>query len=404
MARLGNRLEPAFVAKVTEPGRYPDGHGLYLLVGPTGGKSWFCRFKKGGKAHDMGLGPLHTISLKDARRKALACRQQLLDGINPLAERRRAQQPPPDEITFAEAARRYIADKEAEWRGDKSAAQWRQSLADYAHPKLGHLPVQAIDTGMVMRALDPIWRDKTETASRVRQRIESILDWATARGYRQGENPARWRGHLENLLPRPTKMRAVQPHAALLADAIPALLEALAGRQSVSARAVELLILTATRSGEAINARWDEFNLAERLWTVPADRMKGGLEHRVPLSPQAIAVLSRLERVSEFVFPGQSGGSLHKNSPARLLEAIGYGGTTVHGFRATFRTWAAERTGFAPEIAEAALAHKVGTATERAYRRGDFFEKRRRLMEAWGNFCSAPAPQTGTVTPLRGVA
>jgi integrase len=395
MARLGNRLEPAFVAKVTAPGRYPDGHGLYLLVGPSGGKSWFFRYKINKKPHDLGLGPFHTVSLKDARRKALTCRQQRLDGLDPLAERRRTQGPALDEITFEECARHYIAAKRAEWKGDKSLAQWRHSLGAYVLPRIGRTPVQSIDTGAVIRVLDPIWREKTETASRVRQRIEAVLDWAAARGYRQGENPARWKGHLENLLPRPSKVRSVHPHAALPASEIPALLEALRGRQSVAARALEFIVLTSVRVGEAVGARWDELDLAERVWTIPASRMKGGVEHRVPLSTQAVAVIECMAAIrhSEFVFPGQPGKALGRNAVLAALKSAGYEHATTHGFRASFRTWAAESTSFASEIAEAALGHQVGSAVERAYRRGDFFTKRRRLMEAWSTFCTTPATQ-----------
>jgi integrase len=407
MARLGDRLEPAFVRTVTKPGKYADGHGLYLLVGPAGGKSWFFRFKTGRKSFDMGLGPLHTVSLKDARRRALACRQQRLDGLNPLTEKRRARQPAPEVMTFEACARRYIGDKKAEWKGTASLAQWEQSLGAYVFPKIGRLSVAEIDTGAVMRVLDPIWRQKTETASRVRQRIETVLDWATTRGYRQGENPARWRGHLENLLPRPTKIRSVTPHSALPAEEVPALLEALTGRRGVSARATEFLILTAARTGEVIRARWDEINLAERVWTVPASRMKSGVEFKVPLSPRAVAVLDRLEQIcqSEFIFPGLSGGRpLAKNSLMELLKNMGRSNITIHGFRASFSSWAAERTNFAPEIREAALAHKVGTAVERAYRRGDFFNKRRQLLEAWARFCTTPTAQPSSVVPIRGAA
>jgi integrase len=410
MARLGNRLAAAFVAKVTTPGWYPDGHGLYLLVGKTGGKSWVYRYKRPGQRlnTDMGLGPLHTVSLADARRKALACRQQRLDGIDPLAERsrRRQAQQGPESVTFEWCARQYILAHSAGWKdGGKSAAQWGSSLATYVVPVFGRRPVQEIDTGLVMQVLEPIWREKTETASRVRRRIESILDWATTRGHRQGENPARWRGHIENLLPRPSKVRSTQHHAALPSDELPAFLDALKCRQGVSPRAVEFVTLTCARTAEAINATWAEVDFAERVWTIPASRMKGGAEHRVPLSPQAIAVLERMAEIrqSDFVFSGQAaGGPLRQSAMRMLLKQMGCNNTTIHGIRSSFSTWAHERTSFAPEIIEASLAHKVGNAVERAYRRGDFFNKRRRLMEAWGEFVTKPATNA-EVIKLRAV-
>jgi hypothetical protein len=238
VARLSNRLAAAFVAKVTEPGKYPDGHGLYLLVGRSGSKSWFFRYKIGQKSTDMGLGPVHTVSLADARRRALSCRKQRLDRLDPLAERRRAQRPQLADVTFEWCARQYILAHQAGWKdGGKSADQWARSLAAHVFPMLGRMPVQMIDTSLVMRVLDPIWVAKTETANRVRQRVESILDWATARGYRQGENPARWSGHVENLLASPTRIRTVKPYAAMPADEIAAFIEELRARQTVSAAA-----------------------------------------------------------------------------------------------------------------------------------------------------------------------
>jgi integrase len=405
MARLGNRLTAAWVSKATTPGMYCDGHGLYLQVGPSGSKAWVFRYRRQGRLHDMGLGPLHTISLAQARTKALTCRQQLLAGIDPLAEKRRARQPTVDDVTFEHCANQYIASHRAGWKGDASAAQWSNSLATYAFPIIGRMPVHLIDTGLVMRVLDrnEFWVSKTETASRVRQRIEAILGWATTRGYRSGDNPARWRNHLENLLPKPAKVRVVVPHAALAADEIPAFLEALKGRQGMSARAIAFITYTAVRASEATLARWDEIDLRERVWTIPSWRMKGGTEHRVPLSPEAVAVLEHVAEIrhSDFVFPGQAGNPLHDNSMRALLADMGYGHITIHGLRASFSSWAGDSTGFAREIVEEALAHKVGNATERAYRRGDFFAKRRRLMEAWAKFCTTPRPQAAEVVQLR---
>jgi integrase len=405
MARLGNRLTAIQVEKASAPGMYPDGFGLYLQVGRTGAKGWVYRYRDRGRSHDMGLGALHTVSLAQARRKARACRQQRDAGLDPLTEKRRARRREPDQLTFAECAKRCIQARSQEWKdGGRSLAQWRASLASYVLPLIGQMPIDAIDTGAVMRVLEPLWVDKTETAARIRQRIEAIISWATARGYRQGANPAQWRGHLDTLLARPSKMRAVQHHPALPADQIPAFLASLAGHHGASARALEFLILTAGRTGEVIGATWSEIDFAERLWTVPAERMKGGVEHRIPLSLQALAVLEHMAQVrhGEFIFFGQAANSSLKESAMRaLLLRLGRRDLTIHGFRSSFRTWAAERTSFAREIAEAALAHKVGNATERAYQRGDFFNKRRRLMEAWGAFCTTPKPQTGEIVDIR---
>jgi integrase len=403
MARLSNRLTARFVTTATTPGMYCDGHGLYLQIGPTGSKAWVFRYARKGHQHDLGLGPTHTVSLVQARGKALACRQQLLAGIDPLAEKRRAQQPSVADITFEQCARRYIADKRAEWKGGKSEIQWTQSLTDYVFPLLGRVSVGAIDTGLVMRTLEPIWREKPVTASRTRQRIESVLDWAAARGHRSGENCARWRGHLENLLPKPGKIHSVAPHSALPADEIPALLDELKRRDGVAAQCIAFIALTAVRAGEAMKAKWDEVNFADRVWTIPAARMKGGVEHRVPLSPEAIAILEHLAetRHSDFIFPGQS-GALGKGALWERLRDIGYAHhVTIHGLRASFSTWAGDSTGFAREIVEAALAHQVGNAVERSYRRTTFFDKRRKLMEAWARFCTTPRPQAGEVVQFR---
>jgi integrase len=295
MARAIDRLSAKAVSSTTTPGLYLDGGGLYLRVGPTGSKSWIFRYRHDGKSTDMGLGPVRTVSLAEARRRAQRCRLRRLDGLDPLRERRQARQPATPHVTFAECAAQYIASHQAGWKsGGGSAEQWLSSLRSHALEHVGTLPVNQIDTAAIMRVLDPIWNAKTETASRVRQRIEAILGWAATRGHRESDNPARWRGHLENLLPAPSKVASVVPHAALPFDEIPAFLEALKGRQSVSARALEIIALTAVRLSEAVRATWSEIDWAERRWTIPATRIKTGIEHVVPLSPQAIAVLNRL--------------------------------------------------------------------------------------------------------------
>ena len=402
MARAVNRLSAAFVKSVIERGMYPDGLGLYLQVGPSGGKHWVYRYRRGTKTTDMGLGALHTVSLAEARRKALRCRQQRFDHLDPLAEKRARQQPVLADLSFADCAKQYIDAKTVEWKGNASVRQWSQSFRDHALPTLGKLPVRLIDTGHVMQVLEPIWREKTTTASRLRQRIESVLDWATARGYRKGENPGRWRGHLENLLPRPSKIRSVEPHAALSPDEVPAFLATLQSRQATSAWALRFITITPLRASEATGLRWDEVNLDDRSLTIPAVRMKGNVAFRVPLSAETLAILEHMAEVrhSDFVFPGQSGGPMNKNTMGVMLAAVGYGHVTIHGLRASFSSWAHERTNFAPEIIEASLAHKVGNATERAYRRGDFFNKRRRLMEAWGAYCTTAATQSSKIVSI----
>jgi len=321
-----------------------------------------------------------------------------LDGADPLATRRagrdQARLDAAKGMTFAACAERYIAAHKTGWRNPKHAAQWPATLATYVNPIFGDLPVQAIDVGLVMKAIEPIWAVKPETASRVRGRIESVLDWATARGYRQGANPARWKGHLDNLLPKKTKVRRVEHHAALPYVDIAEFMVELRRQAGIAARALEFAILTAARTGEVIGAQWDEVDLVARLWTIPAGRMKAGKEHRVPLSDAAVAILEQMReaRHGEFVFPGtKAGRSLSNMSMLMTLRRMNRGSLTAHGFRSSFRDWAAERTSFPAEVAEMALAHTVADKVEAAYRRGDLFEKRRQLGDAWARFCAAPA-------------
>jgi integrase len=307
-------------------------------------------------------------------------------------------------MTFRECAERYIAAHRVGWRNAKHAEQWRSTLATYAFPIFGDLPVQAIDLGLVMKAIEPIWASKTETASRLRGRIESILDWAATRGYRQGDNPARWRGHLENLLPKRTKVRKVQHHAALPYGRVGDFIQALQQQRGVAAMALELCILTATRTSETIGARWQEVDLRETVWTIPADRIKAGKEHRIPLSAPAVAILQKLAaaRSSDFVFPGgKPGQPLSNMALLALLKRMGRPDLTVHGFRSAFRDWAAELTNFPREVCEMALAHAIGDKVEAAYRRGDLFAKRRQLMEAWARFCLTPSRIKSEVVELR---
>jgi integrase len=393
------KLNALKVNKVKVPGYYGDGGGLFLQVSRYGSKSWVFRFKTGGRLREMGLGSLDTYGLAEARERARECRKLRDEGKDPIEERRtardRAKLGAARTMTFRECADRYITAHEASWKNPKHAAQWPATLAEYVYPSFGSLPVQAIDTALVMKAIEPIWNEKPETASRVRGRTEAILDYATARGFRTGENPARWRGHLDKLLPKKTKVRRVEHHAALPFAEMGGFLAELRQQRGIGAKALEFAILTAVRTGEAIGAPWDEFDLAERTWTIPPERMKTDKEHRVPLSDVALAILEDLGKVrrGNFVFSGNRAGQPLSNMAMTMtLRRMGRGELTVHGFRSSFRDWAAERTGFPAEVAEMALAHAVPDAVERAYRRGDLFQKRRQLMDAWAKFCrTAPA-------------
>ncbi|MGE5272006.1 MAG: tyrosine-type recombinase/integrase [Thiohalocapsa sp.] len=394
MARTIGKLTALGVTQAKKRGYYSDGGGLFLQVSASGSKSWVFRFREAGRLHEMGLGPTHTVTLAEARQKALDCRKLRLEGHDPIAERRAKRMAARLEaakgITFQECASAYIAAHKAGWRNAKHAAQWPFTLATYAYPKIGVLPVQAVDVGLVLAVVEPIWSAKPETASRLRGRIESVLDWASARGYRTGENPARWRGHLDNLLPPRSKVKTVEHHAALPYREVADFMAEIRQVDGVAARALEFTILTAARTGEVIGANWDEFDLAEAIWLVPAERMKAGKEHRVPLSAAAIGVLKRLGKIrqSDFVFPGGKPTQPISNmAMLMLLRRLGCSHLTVHGFRSSFRDWAAEQTSFPAEVAEMALAHSVSNQVEAAYRRGDLFDKRRQLAEDWAAFC-----------------
>lgn len=389
------KLSARFIATETKPGRYGDGDGLYLNVDPGGAKSWIFRYQRNGRATHMGLGALRILPLADARIKALALRRTLLDGCDPMMERRAEKlaklRNAATAVTFADAARHYITAHKIAWRNEKHRAQWKSTLATYAEPIFGDLPIADVDTGLVLKALEPIWSEKPETASRLRGRIESILDWAKVRGYREGENPARWRGHLDKILPARAKVRKVEHHAALPYGAIPGFMTKVRAQQGIAARALEFTILTAARTGEALGARWSEIDLAARIWTIPSERMKSARPHRVPLSNEAVAAIESLRVVCEggIVFPGaRSGRPMSNTAMLMTLRRMGRGDLTTHGFRSSFRDWAAEKTACSNEVVEMALAHAVGDKVEAAYRRGDLFDKRRRLMDAWGEFCA----------------
>jgi integrase len=413
MAQIG-KLSAMEVAKAKGPAVLHDGGGLYLRVSPTGSKAWVFRFQLDGKRRDMGLGPYPDISLAEARQKATAHRKQRHEGIDPLdaktAKLQEQRLSAAKGRTFREMAAEFIDRNEAGWRNAKHRQQWRNTLGTYVYPTLGELPVSAIDTGLVVQVLDPIWAIKPETASRVRGRIEAVLDAATVRGFRQGPNPAQWKGNLAHILPARTKVREVEHHASISFDDTPEFLAALRQREAMSALALEFVIFTAARTGEALGAQWGEIDLAAKIWTVPARRMKAGREHRVPLSCAALAVLEKIQPLALMkdgkpnpaapVFPGPRRALPMSNMVLlMLLRRMNRADLTVHGFRSCFADWAAERTAYPREVVEMALAHAVENKTERAYRRGDLFEKRRRLMGDWARFCETPL--SGDVVPLR---
>jgi integrase len=404
MARVQNRLTARTVATIKKTGFHADGGGLYLQVAPAGGRSWVYRFYRRGRARWMGLGSTDLISLQNARQKALEARKLLQEGKDPIDTRNAAKQAEAGAIPFREAAERYIESHKAGWRNKKHAAQWGSTLETYVYPVFGDIAVGEIETGFVLKALEPIWTVKPETASRVRGRIESVLDWAAARGYREGDNPARWRGHLQSLLPKVEKLKRVRHHAALPYSEAAEFVIKLRQQGGVAARALEFTILTGARTGEVIGAVWDEIDLSASVWIIPAERMKGEREHRVPLSGTAKSVLEAiaLEHGNEgFVFPGgRKGRPLSNMAMLAVLKRMERADLTVHGFRSMFRDWTAERTAYPREVCEMALAHAVGDRVEAAYRRGDLFEKRRRMMADWGRFCDTPL-RNGEVLQFR---
>jgi integrase len=413
MARGQQKLSARAVASITAPGRYGDGGGLWLQVSPTGTKAWLFRYMLNGSARHMGLGPVPLISLAEARERVRDARRLLLDGTDPLkaraAKRAAAAVAAAKSVTFRDAAERYIAAHEAAWKNPKHRQQWRSTLATYVYPIFGNLPVAAIDTTLVIKALEPIWTTKPETAGRVRGRIESVLDWAKARGYREGENPARWQGHLENLLPKKSKVTRVKHHPALPYDDMPAFMSELHAREGISARALEFKALTAARTSAVIGATWDEVDLNAKLWTVPPSRAGTKITgeepkpRRVPLSGRVLEILKELprEKGNPHVFIGGKAGEPLSNMAMLELMRGMRPGYVPHGVRSTFKDWCSEKTNYPNEVSEAALWHSVADKVEAAYRRGDLFEKRRRLMEEWARYCSGDGI-TGLVVNLDG--
>ena len=402
MRRQQQRLTALQVSKLNKPGLYGDGGGLTLQITSGGVKSWLLRYMIAGKAYGMGLGPTHTVSLAEARQKALSARKLIIDGINPLAVKKQDQVAAAlanaKMMTFDQCAAAYILAHRAGWKNAKHVDQWTNTLNTYASPVFGHLPVADIDTGLVVKCLSPIWEAKTETASRLRGRIESVLGWATTSGYRAGENPARWKGHLDNLLATISKTSRTKHHPSLPWQHIGAFMSALRARDGASARAIEFAILTACRSGEVRGARWTEFDIESKVWTIPAERLKAKRQHEVPLSDSALALLKSMPVDGDFVFAGTKAQQLSDMSLTAVIRRMNSGeqpiwidtngeGITVHGFRSSFRMWAAETTNYPREVAEHALAHQLPNAVERAYQRGSLFTKRAALMSDWSTYC-----------------
>jgi integrase len=402
MAKI-DLLSAAKVRTLKAPGDYLDGRGLYLQVRSQCSKSWLLKYSIEKRAREMGLGPAADIPLTTARQLRDRHRALLKQGIDPLehkeAEKSAKALERAKAITFKDACARYIAANRSGWKNIKHAAQWEATLKAYAYPIIGALPVQAIDTALVMAVLDPIWSIKPETASRVRGRIESVIGAAKARSEFKGENPATWKGHLDKLLPKTSKVRKVENHAALPYADLPAFMMDLRQREGIAASAMEFLILTAARTGEVLGATWDEFDLRKSVWTIPGERMKNGKEHQVPLSPPAVEVLERMSKITngEYVFFGQSSGrSLSNMALLVLLRRMKRTDITSHGFRSTFRDWAAER-GYQDPVAEAALAHSVSDAVIAAYKRTTFFELRKKMMDDWAAFATSDPAKAADV-------
>lgn len=413
-----NKLTAKAVAAAKQPGRYGDGAGLWLDVSPGGNRRWAFRYMLAGRSREMGLGSADVVTLAEAREGAAAARRLLHAGTDPLVQRdearavAKAMRQAAAARTFRDVAGMYVKAHEASWRNAKHRAQWTATLDAYAFPHFGNEPVAGVNKGHVMAALEPIWQDKPETASRLRGRIESVLDYAAARGWREGVNPAAWRGNLAHVLPRRSKLARVEHHAALPWRDVGAFMAALRAQKGVAALALDFAILTAARTGEAIGATWGEVDLDHAAWTIPGARMKAGQDHRVPLSDAALDVLRRAVKLHPGgtpkqdapVFPGgKLGRGLSSMALLALLRRMERTDLTTHGFRSTFRDWAAEATGYPREVAEAALAHTLRDKVEAAYRRGDLFEKRRRLMDDWAAHCAKPAGKAdgGKVVPMR---
>jgi integrase len=423
MARTMGKLTAKEVEKKTAPGLYGDGGGLTLQITKAGVKSWLYRYMIKGKAYGMGLGPAHTITLAEARQKAAAARKLVIEGINPLEAKRQrqldAEMVKARLMTFDQCADAYIEAHRASWKNAKHADQWTNTITTYVSPLIGSMPVEQIDTALLVKLLaqpdykgQQFWQVKNETATRVRGRIESILGWATTSGFRSGDNPARWKGHLENLLATISRAQRIKNHPSLAWGRMGAFVYDLRQRDGIAARAVEFAILTASRSGEVRGACWSEIDLAAKVWTIPASRMKAKREHEVPLSDAAIGLLSGITRSdgADLIFPGTKGQALSDMSLTAVIRRMNGEipkwtdkdgkPITMHGFRSTFRMWAAESTNYPREVAEHALAHQLPDAVERAYQRGTQFAKRAAMMNEWAKFCGSARVEGGEVVPI----
>ncbi|MCO1361320.1 tyrosine-type recombinase/integrase [Burkholderia multivorans] len=405
MGRGIHKLSAVAVTKEDRRGYHGDGGGLWLQVSQSGTKSWIFRYARHGKTRNLGLGPYPDVTLKAARDKATELRGALARGEDPMAERAAAKAQAASRMTFDQCSAAYIAAHRGGWKNPKHAEQWTNTLATYASPVIGSLDVAHVATQHVVRILerDDLWLKKNETASRVRGRIERVLAWATTRHLRTGDNPARWRHHLDTLLPPPGKVQKEKHHEAMPYRAVAAFIQELRKQPGVAARALEFTILTAARTGETIGMQWHEADLAQNIWTVPAGRMKASKEHVIPLSARAVELLKEMQAARdaddgcEFVFPGWTGDKgLSNMAMLKLLKDMGHTGLTVHGFRSTFRDWAGEQTHHAREVIEHALAHQLKDRTEAAYQRGTLFDKRRALMDDWATYIETPQPAAPT--------
>lgn len=409
MAKGIDKLTALEVSKKTKPGYYGDGGGLLLQISKASTKSWVFRFKspQTGKAREMGLGSTDTYTLAEARVRAKKARQIVDSGQDPIevreAERQQLKLAAAMSMTFAECASSYIEAQKAGWKNPKHAAQWTSTIATYANPVIGTFPVSAVNTALVMKILEPIWIAKNETASRLRGRLESILNWATVRGYRSGNNPAAWKGQLDTLLAAPGKVQKIEHHAALSYEKINLFMTQLKTKDGIAALALQFAILTAVRSGEVRGAKWEEIDFANKVWTIPASRMKAGKEHRIPLSDTAIAILNAVPKMVDnpLVFPAPKGGNLSDMTLTAVLRRMEHDSITVHGFRSTFRDWAGETTAFPREVIEHALAHQLKDKAEAAYARGTLFSKRKQLMDAWGRYCMTVKTDADNVLSIR---
>jgi len=386
MGRAIQRLSARAVATTKEPGYYCDGGGLYLQVAAGGSKSWVFRYRHAQRKREMGLGSLLYVPLAAARDKAAACRLLVADKVDPIQHRRKDDACP----TFDQASTTFITENKSAWKNAKHADQWTNTLTTYASPIIGTTLVRDIQTADVVRVLSPIWQDKTETATRVRQRIEKVLDYAKVHGHRDGENPARWRGHLDMILPKASKVSKVIHHPAMPYTELPAFMALLRKQIGIGAKCLEFTILSCVRTREATGAVLAEFDFQHDLWVLPPERMKASKRHAVPLTSRALEIVSSIPAYGRYIFPGPHAKELSENAMLSVLKRMKFSQYTVHGFRSTFRDWAADKTHYSSEVVEMALAHVVKDKTEAAYRRGELLEKRRDLAAEWAAYCAGP--------------